>query len=225
MSDKVQTAIVAGMTEGALNWTKKQVEDLANKFQNRDLIFLEDERNIDLVKGVKRLPEWKMFSEYIDDKEVRKLYQMGMSLRHLENDSERLQDLRKKINHKFGKRGLHIAQFIQNGVIRQYIIYLMKAEYGKADIKNSINELVTFIERDCFFIQGSINVERTIEKIRTRILAISPPLIILFASGFAIKKEEKIIKEIEKVIDDYEIVEIDEKEKKTRKKTVFIIRQ
>ena len=125
--DPIESA-TKGATEGALNWGSDFIKKLALKFKNRKLAFIQDEKTIDIVKEQYHSGELAIYKEYVEDVEMLFLLKMGLTLRKLDKDKEqeRKQKLRSKIFDKYKIKGLHIAQFVENGILNRYIGILIE---------------------------------------------------------------------------------------------------
>ena len=53
------------------------------------------------------------------------LFQMGLTLRRVEKNKPQCDDLRQRILKKYNAEGLHIAQFVQNGLFGKYIANIL----------------------------------------------------------------------------------------------------
>src|SRR3989344_6844103 len=95
-SDDVKN-IAEGATKGLLDWTKEQILEFVNKINNKDLIFIQDNETIDLVKEQLKTGEWDVYNKYVKDTKLRILIQTGLTLRRLEQNKEKLQNLRNKL--------------------------------------------------------------------------------------------------------------------------------
>jgi len=110
-----------GALRGFLDWSEEKIKELVVKFNNRDIAFVEDPKTINLAKKQRKTSEWSLFIKYIEDPDLRILFQMGLTLRRLEKQQKQRESLRIKIHNKYGAKGLHIAQFIQNGFFGKYL--------------------------------------------------------------------------------------------------------
>lgn len=173
-----------GATRGVLNWTKEQVSELVKKLKNKDLGFIGNKETIDIVKEQLKAGEWNISKKFIDDKELRLLFQMGLALRKLEakGEAEQTQDLRDKIVQRFGTRGSHIAQFVQSGICGRYLGAIMSKISSIEDIKSNVNEILQNIDKYVAFIKQEHEPKRQAEKIRTVIDAHNPPLHLSFSA-------------------------------------------
>jgi len=196
--DRTIKDIAEGATKGVLNWTKEftkdQIRSLINKFRHKDIAFIQDIETISVVKEQLRSGEWDISSKYVKDKSLRLLIQMGLTLRKLENGKkfDKLLNLRGKILSKFGSRGLHIAQFVQNGMLTAYLGAVISKISNKNDLINQIEEILNNIDKFVVFIQEKDNSDRKVEEIKTRIYANNPATFMIFGKHSAIK----IVKEI-----------------------------
>ena len=192
-----------GVTKGVLSWTEEKIKSLIVKFKNKDIAFVEDPETINLAKKQRRTSEWALFIEYIEDTDLRVLFQMGLTLRRLEKQQARLESLREKILRKYDAKGLHIAQFIQNGFFGKFVGNILERASTPQKLRFEIENLLKNIEKTTIFIKHDDDVDKITEEIVTKILANSPDTFIICSSGSAMKKCEKIEKKVMKRISGY----------------------
>ncbi|PIV68744.1 MAG: hypothetical protein COS08_06005 [Euryarchaeota archaeon CG01_land_8_20_14_3_00_38_12] len=208
---------IAGVTEGGLHYTQDQIISFAKRILNKDLAFIKDEETIYLVKESRKSEEWKIYQKYVKDERLKLLVLMGKTLRKLESNPEKLEFLRLKIISKYGTEGLHIAQFVQNGILIKYIGAIVGIKESEIDLSNIIHEILNDVDKFCMFIKTADKPKRKSEELLIRIKAIQPPTMILFSNRSAVKKANEIKSLVEKEIIemDYMIESIIEEEKDT----------
>lgn len=218
--------LAAGAAKGGLDWGSKKIKEFVNKFKNRELVFIEDSETIELVKEIRQKSEWDLFDQYVEEKDQRLIIQMGITLRSLESDSDRLQNLRSKITKKYGARGLHLAQFVQNQILTKLVTSMVEDGYKKPDIEENIKKFLEDIDKFTLFIKNEDDVEDTVDTIITRIKANVPKVLILFGSGNASDKVEEIVSEVEEKNIDYRVKTYKEQQKNSdvEKLTIFLIK-
>ena len=86
--------IVEGVTTAAAKLTGQEINKLISKFINHQLVFIEDEYTIEIVKSQKVTPEWKLLNKYVHNTDLRLLIQLGLTLRSLETNGKNTQNLR-----------------------------------------------------------------------------------------------------------------------------------
>jgi len=193
-----------GALRGFLDWSEEKIKELVVKFNNRDIAFVEDPKTINLAKKQRKTSEWSLFIKYIEDPDLRILFQMGLTLRRLEKQQKQRESLRIKIHNKYGAKGLHIAQFIQNGFFGKYLGNILERTSTPQKLKFEIENLLKNIEKTTSFIKSVDNVNKKTDEISTKILANSPNTFIICSSGSAMKKCEKIKKNVMKRISGYD---------------------
>ncbi len=136
-----------GAVEGALNWGADFIKKLASKFRDKKLGFIQDEKTIKRVKEQYNSGELAIYKEYVKNKELLFLLQMGLTLRSLDKDGDepRRNNLRTKIFKKYEVKGLHIAQLVENGILNRYVGILIdninSIEKFKEDIMNILQNI------------------------------------------------------------------------------------
>lgn len=85
--DPIESA-AKGFTKGTLEWTHEKLKEWIIKLKNRDLAFIKDIETINLVKEQRETGEWDFFKKYVNDNQIRILFQMGLTLKKLEKEKK-----------------------------------------------------------------------------------------------------------------------------------------
>ncbi len=107
-TDSPLTDLAEGATKGAIKgfWeiSKTEIKELAKKLKDRGLAFIEDREIIDLVKEQRKSEELKLFLRYVENPNMynRSLFQMGLTLRKMEDEEKKLRPFKDKIVKKYG---------------------------------------------------------------------------------------------------------------------------
>ena len=206
MSSELSDA-AEGATKAALNWSLEKIKGFAQKFRDKQLLFIEDKETIDLVRDQLGGGEWSLVQHYLKDKDLKILVQMGLTLKKLDSikNQEGLHNLRNKIIKRYGTEGLHIAEFVQNGILNELIGSIADKANSPVDIVKTIVELLKNLEKYVVFVLFEDNIGRVIKKIETKLDANEPEFFIIFSSKSALKKGREILKELKKNLSGYEI--------------------
>ena len=204
-SEEPLESVSKGATKALLEYTESKIKTWITKFRNRELAFVQDPETINLAKEQRKTSEWNLFKEYIDDPDLRILFQMGLTLRRLEKQNKQLESLRQKIKNKYDLKGLHIAQFIQNGFFGKYIGNILERASTPQELKFEIESLLENIEKTVVFIKQDDDEEKRTELIVTKILANSPKTFIVCSTKSAMGKCEEIKKRVMRRIADYDV--------------------
>ncbi len=185
--DPIKSA-TKGVTEGALEWTEEKVKQLARKFKDRKIAFVQNPETIEVAKEQRNSSEWGLFRNYVDDERLHILFQMGLTLRRVEKDKPQCDHLRDRIVKKYGPEGLHIAQFVQNGLFGKYIANILDKGLTIDQIELEIQQLFENIELTNSYVQNYSNVEKEAAKITARIQSNNPSTYIISGSKSATVK-------------------------------------
>ena len=221
--NKILENAAKGATKGVLEYSEEKIKSLVRRFLDGDLAFIEDEKTIQIVRSQRKKPEWKLYRNYIIDPDLRMQIEMGFSLKQLEDDRRKLQNLRTKIIQKYGKKGLHIAQLAQSGVVGRYIGILIGRVADENELKENIEEVLKDVDKYVVFLKTTSDTEKIADTVLTKIKAFSPRTIILFSCGNAVKKANKVIKTVKKEIEGYQFEE--QFEQNTRHRYDFILKE
>ncbi len=182
-----------GATEGLLDYTENKIKELINSFNEKKLKFIGDKRTIEVAKEIKNSGELSFYKFYIKDKEMLFQIKLGLALRKIEGDSERRKNLREKVIKKYGVKGLHIAYFVQNGILNRYVAILLDNLDSTTRLEETIVKTLENIEKHAIFVDYRYDLRQLIKDTLTIIAAHSPDIFII--SGIA--SAAKLVKECE----------------------------
>ena len=223
MSSEPLEDIAKGVIKGTLEWTADFIKQLAKGFQENKLKFIRDKENIEIAKEQYNSGELQIYKTYIEDKKKLMILRMGLVLRKLENkgEKEKKQNLREDIMKKYEIKGLHIAQFVENGILNRYIGILLDDISSIEKFKEKINEIIDNIERYVLFVKTT-DSERIVLESCLRITTSNLSMIFIVSgmgsAAETIKKVEERLKELLK--ENYEL----EKMSKGDKERLFFKR-
>ncbi len=190
--------VAKGATKGVLEWSSETIIRYITKLKNKEIGFIQDEKTIKLVREIYNSGESKFYNTYIKDKELLFLINMGLILRKLEEeDRDRLANLRDKIYRKYDIKGLHIAQFVQNGILNRYIGISIDEMTTLDKFQEDILKVLHNIDKYVLFVEGTDNSSMVIRKVGV-MSAYDLPIFIVSGIGSAadiVKESEDRIKE------------------------------
>jgi hypothetical protein len=186
-SDPLKSA-VEGTVHALLTWSDEKVREYAQKFKQKDVLFLQDVETIEVALKQRKTSEWAIFRENIKDEKLRVLFLMGLTLRGIEGTPEKCIPVRDKIVKNYGIRGLHVAQFVQNGIFAKYIASFLERAFTPDQMRLEIENLFKNIELTNSFIQHDYDEDREVDKIGVRLLSNSPDTYVI--SGLMSAKEK-----------------------------------
>lgn len=171
--DPIESA-TSGAVKGVLEWSAEQIKSLAQKFKDKKLAFIQDSETIKLVKEQYNSGELNFYKIYIEDKDLLFLVKLGLTLRRLKENPDRRTNLRDKIFKKYELKGLHIAQFVENGILSRYTAILIDNLSSVDDLKKKIANTLNDVEKYVLFVQAKDTGRGIVESVRTKIFANSP---------------------------------------------------
>ncbi len=181
-----------GGIKGALEWTEEKIKEVIRKFVDRDLYFVEDLSTIEYAKEQRKKGEYVFFITYVKNKTYRVLVQMGLTLRGLEKKREDFRPLKTRILDTYKEKGLHSAQFVQNGIFSKYIGVILEGATSEKEIGSRMEELFDNIESTVAFIKNTDVPSTRATEIVIKIQAHSPDVFVLSGIGIAIPNCEEI---------------------------------
>lgn len=194
-----------GATKGVLEWSADKISQLVQKLKDKKLAFIEEKKTIDVVKEQYNSAESHFYKKYIKDKELLFLVRMGLTLRKLEYDEERVRNLRDKILRKYNLKGLHIAEFVQNGVLNRYIGILLEKLTVGDDLEKNIAEVLNNIDQHAIFIQGASRVGEIVRKSINITDSHSPSIFVIAGVKSAVKILQDSLEQLKNVLEEYEL--------------------
>lgn len=196
-----------GAVKGALEWGTEQIKSLVEGFRNKRLSFIENKDTLQIAREQYDSGELQIYKNYIDDKNILMVLRMGLVLRKLEKKGEkdRKQKLREDIMKKYEVKGLHIAQFVENGLLNRYIGILLDDLDSIKKFREKINEIIENIEKYVFFVKLTDSERFVLDsclRITTSYLSM-----IFIVSGMGSAKElmKKIEPKLIELLKDYEL--------------------
>jgi len=175
----------------SISFSPEWIEKVIKKLNERKIAFIQDEKTIEIAKEVHHSGELKFYEKYIRNKDLLFQVRMGLVLRKVESDKERLHNLRDKIFHKFKEEGLHRAELVQNGILNRYLGILLDELPSIEELQKEIEDLLKNIEHYTVFVRSIDVPEKVMSAILSKIQSFSPPIFIV--SG--ITPANNIIKE------------------------------
>jgi phage-related protein len=199
-------SIAEGATKGALDYLDDKIKGYVTKLRNRELAFVEDIQTIKTAKESKDASEYKFFKQYLESSDYRVQFLLGLTLRRFEKDNKRLTRLRDKIVLKYGEKGLHIAQFVQNGLANNYLGNILETStIDPEDLTSEIEKLFDNIENIANYVEQFDNVDKKVKEIVTKINAFAPKTYVICSSKLAMEQGQKVLKGVLKEIQNYEV--------------------
>ena len=204
-----------GAVKGALEWGENFIKDLAKRFKEKGINFIEDKNTLEIAREQYNSGELQIYKHYIENKNKLMILRIGLVLRKLERlgEKERKQKLREDIMKKYEIKGLHIAQFVENGILNRYIGILLDNICSIEKFKERINEIIDNIEKYVLFVKSEDN-ERFIldHSLRTTTANLSMIFIIsgIFSAAKIVQNCEERLKEL---LVDYELEKMSTGEK------------
>jgi hypothetical protein len=208
MSSEIISGAAEGATKAALDWSADRIRSLVKKLRDRKLAFICDEETIAAVREEYNSGEAKFYETYIEDRQLLFQVRMGLALRRLEKDKKRLQNLRERIYQKYRIKGLHIAEFVQTGILHRYIGLLIGGMRSLEEFKSDILELLLNVDKHVLFVQDTAKAENIIRKAANTINANSPDIFVVSGMGEAAKIADESGKKLEMMLHDYKVERI-----------------
>jgi len=207
--------VAEGATKAFLEWSVDKISSLVQRLKERKLAFIQERKTIDLVKEQYNSGEAKFYKIYVKDKELLLLIRIGLTLRKLEDDQERLHNLRDKIFRKYKVRGLHVAEFVQNGILNKYVGILIEELAAVEELEKSIEEVLKNIEKHALFVKVGSNPQEIIKKATTLVHTHVPHIFIISGFKDAADIIRKCREKLQMILDEYKFERFSSNDKET----------
>lgn len=215
MSSNPLSDVAEGAAKGLLEWSADKVSSLVQKLKERKLAFIQERKTIDLVKEQYNSGEAKFYKMYVKDRELLLLIRIGLTLRKLEEDQERLHNLRNKIFRKYKAVGLHVAEFVQNGILNKYVGILIEELTAVEELEKNIEDVLRNIEKHTLFIKVGSNPQEIIKKATALIHAHVPHIFIISGFKDAAESIRKCIEKLQTILNEYKLERFSSDDKET----------
>lgn len=208
MSSNNSDDIFAGTVKGLLDFSAEQIGSFVKRLKEKKFGFIGEERTIEIAREQYKSGEAKFYHGYIHDKPLLFLVGMGLTLRKIEEDLPKRQNLRTKILRKFQLKGLHIAEFVQNGILNRYIAILLELVDSIKDLEIQIDEVLKNIDKHSLFVQGVDRIGEVIRKSINITDSHSPTIFVISGEGLSAELLQKDFKKIEDSLKRYSLERI-----------------
>lgn len=207
MSDPLETLAI-GATKGFLEHWEEKLPGFITRLRNREIAFVEDRKNFDVVVSEGASSEFKLFRQFAPKGWPCILFKMGLALRVIEKEQDRVKAIKDDIYRKFGKRGVHIAELAQRGILTQLVAQLAKIMQNPVDVCTKLTNLLENVDEVTIFVteKDAAHIEGLCNRVKNKVDNSQPHLVIIFGSGFAMDVVLKILKRVGKDPEGYAIM-------------------
>jgi len=198
LGDDPLAAVSEGATKALLEWSERKVLDFAKKFRNRELAFVRNSDNIDLIKEERQSSEFSILKQFVPKGPLSIQVQMGLALRQIARDQPRTMELKGRIQHKYGLPGLHVAEITQIGITIQLLTRLTKLYSRPEEVTKRLMIFFDHIDDLVVFVKKTDTPNAIAKIVLNRIESFPAHIVILFGSGYAQDVVFDILKLIKK---------------------------
>ena len=200
---------VSGAVKGFLEWTSESIKSIVQRFKDKKLAFIQDEETIRIVREQYSSGELNFYKIYLSDEEdILFLVKLGLTLRRLESNPERRQNLRSKILKKYDINGLHVAQFVANGLLNRYIGILIDNLVSVDDFKRKVIDTLKSIEKYVLFVKAPDSDRLIIQTAKTKVFANEPTIFIVSGMSIAAEMVRRCERQLTTLFHNYELERI-----------------
>ncbi len=179
--------ISEGATTALLKFGETKIKQLAEYFRTKRVKFIGDSETIKIAKEVRDSGELIFYKAYIKDKNLLFNIKLGLILRKVENDYEKLQNLKEKVKSKYQIEGLHIAYFVQNGLLNRYVGILLDNLDSAETLNKIITKTLNDLDKHVVFVNSRYKSRDIIQE--AMILAAQNPNILIISGAGSTRKE------------------------------------
>jgi hypothetical protein len=191
-SDTIESA-AKGATKAVIEWSGAAITSLVQKFQTRELAFIQNQKIISDISNISENEEFILFKKYIDNKSSHTLFKLGIYLRKLEHDRDSYENLKQKIIKRHKSAGIHIAYIAQNKLFLK--LHASLAERFTQDlVRRELNSIFADIDKYILFISRNDIESQKIQEALSKVYAHSPDT---FMISSWMKEAVKVCKKIQ----------------------------
>ncbi len=196
-----------GLGDSFIDSGSKGIKYFVEKFRSGKLAFIQERSTIDKAKDLLKSNEHLFYCTYVNDREKQTLMVMGLTLRKLDQESQRdkRDDLVKKIKNKFDIQGSHLSYLVQNGVLSKYITNLLENIDNPDIMKERLEDFLNNLDKFVYFVRSNQDINQVADIIKIKINANSPKTFIISGIGLA----AEIVSETFKLIKNEILLEYD----------------
>lgn len=188
----------------AIDWTAEKAKELAQRFKDRELAFIENPEDVEVVKRVRKTAEYEFLREYAPSSKHRVIMQMGPALRHAENDPDRVQRLRDAIKRAHGVEGLRLAECVQSGIFQLMYDRLLHEGVSEEKLEQILQHAIRNIDDYVLFVKEVMDPRSESQTAKTRIDTEKPPIFVVASRGSASEVAREIARNLRANLLDYQ---------------------
>lgn len=196
-------AAAAAGSAGA-KWGSAKIKELAAKFRNREVAFIENPKIFQATKDARKNAEFARFRRFTSDGSKRVLLQLGIAMRGFQGNSAMVEREARRIIRRHGVSGLHLVEAMQAGLLSTIQDALEKTGMQEEILREEMGLVIENIDRYVAFIQGKDKPEREALVIASQIRSTYPRVFVVAGSGSAGTLAEKIATSVSEYLPDYE---------------------
>ena len=199
---------VEGATKALLSYGEEKIKQLVESFKSKKLKFIGDEETISSARATQKSGEWIFYKNYIKDKDLLFIIKLGLVLRKVEKDTNRLENLKEKIRQTYEMKGLHIAYFVQNGILNRYVGILLDDLDSAEGFDRVISSVLNNIEKHAIFVNWRYSKREVLKDSMTITSAHRSSIFIVSGIGSAAKVVQESEADLTEVLGKYELEKI-----------------
>ncbi len=221
-SDPIES-ITKGATKAVLEFGWDNIKLLIKKFLSKDLAFIGNQETIDIARSLRKKGEYEFFCRHVEDKDLRILFQMGLTLREYEKKKKNMNDLKSKIKNKYSRKGKYIAYFVQNCLFSKFVGIMLERTETTQQLSTELLDFFNNIEQRAIYVQNDDIPLPVSEEIVVKIQSNSPDIFVVSSIGKSAKNVCKEVKEktMERISNSYSAEEYSA----DNRRVYFIIRK
>ncbi len=198
--EDVAKGAAEGTTNAIIEHTPDWIHKVSIRLRDKEVAFIRDNELIEAIIKEKKTGEWNMINQFLlPQTEYAIPIRIGLTLRDItgKETKQRIRYLRTSLREEYGKDGLHIAELTENGLVTEYLVYILRQGVQVQEAMNSFNRFLELSEDVTIFVETTSGIKSTVSLIKTR-LDSSGGLhtVIVIGRGSCKPKVSKIVEEI-----------------------------
>ncbi|MDG6914711.1 MAG: hypothetical protein JRN58_09430 [Nitrososphaerota archaeon] len=197
--------IAKGATKGFFEHWEEKLPDWLSRLKNHEIRFIQDKQTYEIAKNESENPEYKLFKQFADKGWPRLVFKLGLALRAIESDKEKIELLKTDIVRRDGVDGVRAAQLAQRGILTQLLTQLTKLLGNEADVKKKLNLFLENVSEIVLWVESRdrVRVKRLCDLVKTKVDGSALQMTIVLGSGSAKSIVRSILECVKKDMRNY----------------------
>jgi hypothetical protein len=188
-----------------LDEATKKGRELAARFRDRNVAFIQDGATISAVREARKTAEYLTLHRFVQERRERVLLSLGIVWRSYQSDQQRMHKERAKVIKAHGLPGLHLAEAMQAGLLKLIESELERMGLPNNTLEEEMRAVVDEVDRFVTFVQTESTVNEELSLVLHKGRSFFPRVFVVAGSGTAVEVASEVAREANKRLPDYDV--------------------